>query len=559
MSNTLFTRFKSPTEHLALPKKFTFPFYYEPHPLTVIAAQELQQHIINQKDWVHNFGNDPKMEGLEIGKMFGVLVVLNKQGHLGYLCAFSGKLAEQNNHPQFVPPIFDMLTEGGFFRAEEKVLNALNTKIEELEQKPAFLELSNLLDADINLSKRMLKDEKEQMKLDKKKRKLQRGEAKEILNKKQYEVLNNNLADQSVRSNYYLKDLTRCWQIRIADLERKRNVFLDQINAMKNERKTKSAALQQKLFDQYQFLNITGTPKSVIDIFKNTSSKTPPAGAGECAAPKLLQYAFKHKLKPLALAEFWWGKTSAHEIRKQGNFYPACRGKCEPILNHMLIGLDTDPNPMLINPAIGKTLEYVYEDGHLIVINKPTEFLSVPGKTIKDSVYERIRQKYPLATGPLIVHRLDMSTSGLMLIAKTKEVHKSLQNQFIRRKVTKRYIAVLDGIVSENEGYIELPLRVDLQNRPHQMVCNEHGKSAKTSWKVISKTNEATRIHFYPLTGRTHQLRVHAAHPLGLDCPIIGDDLYGDKANRLHLHAEYIKFWHPVKKETVWFQVDPDF
>jgi tRNA pseudouridine32 synthase/23S rRNA pseudouridine746 synthase len=225
----------------------------------------------------------------------------------------------------------------------------------------------------------------------------------------------------------------------------------------------------------------------------------------------------------------------------------------------MLEGLTVDPNPMLDNPAEGKSLSIVYDDESIVVINKPAEFLSVPGKNIYDSVYARVLELYPTATGPLIVHRLDMSTSGLLIVAKNKEAHQQLQRQFIKRNVKKRYVALLAGVIQEDEGVIDLPLRVDLDDRPRQLVCYEHGKNAVTHWKVIKRTDTQTLIHFYPITGRTHQLRVHAAHSLGLNAPIVGDDLYGTKADRLHLHAEWIQVNHPVTYKKIQFQVDPEF
>ena len=259
------------------------------------------------------------------------------------------------------------------------------------------------------------------------------------------------------------------------------------------------------------------------------------------------------------MAEFWWGQSPKSEVRKHQQFYPACTGKCEPILKHMLKDIPLEDNPFKTNPAEGKTLEIVYEDDNLAVVNKPAEFLSVPGKDITDSVWSRVKSLYPDASGPLIVHRLDMSTSGLLLIAKSATVYKNLQAQFIQRKVKKRYIALLDGILNDSKGVIDLPLRVDLDNRPNQMVCFEYGKPAQTEWEVIGQKNNQTLVHFYPITGRTHQLRVHAAHQLGLNTPIVGDDLYGTKANRLHLHAESITFSHPITKESITVTVAADF
>ncbi|MCB0478481.1 MAG: RluA family pseudouridine synthase, partial [Crocinitomicaceae bacterium] len=324
-------------------------------------------------------------------------------------------------------------------------------------------------------------------------------------------------------------------------------------------RAQKSNTLQKWLFRQYTFLNGKGENKSLLDIFDDFSGILPPAGAGECVAPKLFQYAYVHQLKPITFAEFWWGKSPASEIRKHMHFYPSCRGKCEPILGHMLEGIAVDPNPMLENPADGKTIRILFEDEYLAVIHKPHEFLSVPGKTINDSVYERVKGLFPGATGPLCVHRLDMSTSGLMLIAKDLKTHEKLQRQFLNKTIKKRYVAILDGELSSRKGEINLPLRVDLNNRPQQMVCYEHGKEAKTFYEVLSIENNQTKIYFYPITGRTHQLRVHAAHPEGLNAPIKGDDLYGERADRLYLQAQRIEFFHPVRKETIVVEDEKEF
>lgn len=291
------------------------------------------------------------------------------------------------------------------------------------------------------------------------------------------------------------------------------------------------------------------------------------------------------------MAEFWWGDSPKNEIRHHGYYYPSCKGKCEPILQHMLQGLEVDENPLLNPVHEEEELEIVFEDEWLLVVNKPAGMLSVPGKTEdRDSVYHRLKKKYPEATGPMIVHRLDMATSGLLLVAKTKEVHQDLQAQFANRSIKKRYVAVLDGIVlperTGNTGRIELPLCLNPLDRPRQMVSSEHGKEAITEYQIISESeritsasentfnesnridesersiNESrkyTRIVFYPLTGRTHQLRVHAAHPEGLGCPILGDELYGKKADRLYLHAEYIEFRHPIYGDILCIQKEADF
>ncbi|MGX7666622.1 RluA family pseudouridine synthase [Flavobacterium pedocola] len=555
-----FISFKENTDKFSFPERFTFPFYYEPHPLALLAAKELQQHLENQKEWEHNFGLEENQEGLVIGKMFGVLVVRNSANELGYLAAFSGKLAGQNHHSLFVPPVFDMLTEDGFFKKEEEILNQINAEIETLEKSTDYIALEKQFAEETQTFNVELEDYKKRIKASKKERKAQREKAiSEGIDSEAMDILLEELRKESLKQAYFLKDFTRQWEVRLEATQEKVAVFSNRITFLKEDRKNKSNALQQQLFEQYNFLNANNQTKSLFDIFKNTVQGKPPAAAGECAAPKLLHYAYQQQLEPVCMAEFWWGQSPKSEIRKHGHFYPACRGKCEPILGHMLEGLKVDDNPMLVNPADGVELETVYEDDFLVIVNKPAEFLSVPGISITDSVYERMKLKYPNATGPLIVHRLDMSTSGLMVIAKDKDTHKILQSQFIKRTVKKRYAALLNGLVQLNEGEIDLPLRVDLEDRPRQLVCYEYGKPAKTQWKVISQNNNQTKIHFWPITGRTHQLRVHASHSLGLNCPIVGDDLYGTKADRLHLHAEWIEFKHPATREMVTFEVPAEF
>lgn len=556
---SFFTKFSQSVSDIPLPEKFNYPFYYEPHPLCIIAAEELQQHLENQKDWIHNFGLDPNQEGLIIGKMFGVLVVKDTQENLGYISAFSGKLAGANHHPKFVPPVFDLLEEGSFFIEGEKELNEINRRLEQLEGNRFY---KDLIESTTNKIAEILiatDTEKQKLKEGKKQRKHQRESAQATLNQSEYNNLCERLKEESLKQQYFAKLKLDALKIQKEEVEKDLVAYENEINQLKELRKEKSAALQQRIFEQYTFLNIDKKQKSLSQIFNEDLGIFPPAGAGECAAPKLLQYAFLNDLKPIAMAEFWWGQSPVSEIRRHKNFYPACRGKCEPILNHMLVGMKVDENPMLQNPAEGKQVEIVYDDEYLCVINKPAEFLSVPGINITDSVYERMRAKFPEATGPLIVHRLDMSTSGIMLIAKSKDIYTQLQSQFIKRTVQKRYVALLDGLIEVSEGIIDLPLRVDLEDRPRQMVCYEYGKPAKTKWRVLENRNGQNLVHFWPITGRTHQLRVHSAHKLGLNCPIAGDDIYGVKANRLHLHAEWIQFYHPVLQKTMSINVEADF
>ncbi|MGJ1506897.1 RluA family pseudouridine synthase [Sphingobacterium siyangense] len=557
-NNTYFHQFKQDISAIELPIRFTFPFCYEPHPLAVTAAQELQYYIETQSDWTHNFGLDAAVEGLAIGKMFGVLVVRNLHNELGYLAAVSGKLAGSNKHRHFVPPIFDMLEENSFFLNEEVHLNALNRKIENLETSEELANAQRNLGLLKNGWDKSLDELKSKLRIQKKERKETRTKLKVSLSDAEYELLMEDMRSQSLKDKQQLQRFQYEMHLALETESDHLHQLLSTITALKEERKMRSGNLQKQLFEQYNFRNAKGQHKNVVGIFDEFDRTTPPAGSGECAAPKLLQYAYENQLTPLALAEFWWGCSPASEIRRHKNYYPACRKKCEPILGYMLEGLVVDPNPMQQETTLDIALPQIYEDEDIIIINKPAEFLSVPGIYVKDSVYNRILQRYPDA-GPIIIHRLDMSTSGLLVVAKNKEAHKFIQDQFIQHTIKKTYIALLDGIIEAASGLIDLPLRVDLDDRPRQMVCYTYGKPAQTKWEKIAIANNQTRVRFYPLTGRTHQLRMHAVHPNGLNTPIVGDDLYGRKANRLHLHAASITFIHPRSKQEMTFEIEPDF
>ena len=537
-----------------LPKKLDYPFYYDPKPLAVQAAKQLQARL-EIEDFNHNFGIGQSVRGNAIGKMFGVLVVEDSSGEIGYLAAFSGKLGDKNHHEGFVPPVFDILEENGFFKKGESELNELNRKIEFIENSLEFANAIQILERLKKESEEKINTFKAWLKSEKQKRDEIRLKNIDILSQVEFEKLNEQLKNDSISQQLEFKKLKKLLVEQLVDLER--NTFEEHQN-LKEIRAKKSAQLQQAIFNEYTFLNSKKQNKSLLEIFSKTVFKVPPAGAGECAAPKLFHYAFLNDLKPICMAEFWWGMSPDSEVRLHKQFYPACRGKCEPILEHMLDGIQLEDNPMLKQAEIND-LEIVYEDEWLLLVNKPTDFLSVPGKELKDSVLERVKKIVPNATGPLLVHRLDMSTSGLLLVAKTEYVYKNLQSQFIQRKVKKTYIALLDGIVNEKEGNVNLPLRVDLEDRPKQMVCYEYGKNALTEFKVLELKDNKTRIEFYPITGRTHQLRVHAAHHLGLNCPIVGDDLYGTKAQRLHLHAAQIQFTHPITRGKVLVDCKADF
>lgn len=604
--------FKKPVSHLALPEKFTYPFHYTPHPLCVLAAEEVKEYIASRKEW---------QEELASGKMFGVLIVQtnnritnNEENQIGYLAAFSGNLDGKNLHPYFVPPVYDLLQPEGFFKIEEEQISAINIRIRELGNSSSYLDSKEKWKIETEQAKAVLNQAKAELKMAKEAREIRRQSSPELSEEEQASLIRES---QYQKAEY--KRLEKEWKKRLEELETEVRHFDIEIERLKTERKERSAALQRKLFEQFRMLNAQGEVKDLYTIFEQTVQKVPPAGAGECALPKLLQYAYLHQLKPLAMAEFWWGDSPKNEIRHHGYCYPSCKGKCEPILQHMLQGLEVDENPLLNPVHEEEELEIVFEDEWLLVVNKPAGMLSVPGKAEdRDSVYHRLKKKYPEATGPMIVHRLDMATSGLLLVAKTKEVHQDLQAQFANRSIKKRYVAVLDGAIIKTEketkpiaekailiakdtvstkktakaertgstGRIELPLCLNPLDRPRQMVSSEHGKEAITEYQIISESeritsesentfnesnrideserniNESrkyTRIVFYPLTGRTHQLRVHAAHPEGLGCPILGDELYGKKADRLYLHAEYIEFRHPIYGDILCIQKEADF
>ena len=539
----MFHSFQTSIAGIELPRLFTYPFHYTPHPLCVMAAGEVQAYINKQTRW---------KEELAKGKMFGVLIVRTSNGQTGYLAAFSGNLCGSNSHSFFVPPVYDLLKPDGFFKIEEEQISAINHQIGQLQNCDRYLELQQKMERETVSSQQALSEARKVLKA-----------AKEKREQRRLHRPNENEQAAMIRESQYqkaeFKRLERYWKEQISEIKTELESFSSQIEALKAERRNRSAALQQKLFQQFNFLNAKGETKNLCAIFEETVQKTPPAGAGECAAPKLLQYAYLSGLSPIAMAEFWWGESPKTEIRHHGYYYPSCRGKCEPILRHMLQGLNVEPAPSERYSLSQNMPEILFEDQWLLVLHKPEGVLSVPGKSEEQSIYSLLRARYPEATGPLVVHRLDMATSGLLLAAKTQEVHRHLQAQFENRSIKKRYIALLDGILPEEEGVIDLPICPDYLDRPRQMVNEELGKTAITRYQVMDRKNGQTRIAFFPLTGRTHQLRVHAAHPLGLNCPIVGDELYGRKAERLYLHAEYLEFIHPVSGQRMVIEKKAEF
>lgn len=531
---------------ISKPEKFTYPFCYEPHPLCRLAADEVQRHI-------RESGLLPE-DGGE-GKMFGVLVVEYCEGtesgkppHLGFLAAYSGLLAGRNDWQWFVPPVFDAQQPDGHFKRTETRISAINAEIESLRNSREYaeaLETMHRHDAEaaatIEFLRRTAAEKKAQ-------RDARRAEPRPITPE---EATAMEHESQHIKAE--LRRVRKRMEERHTADEAPVKAVEERINTLKKQRHDMSDALQQWLFSQYRMLNARGEERDLCDIFRDTTHHTPPAGAGDCCAPKLLQYAYSNNLHPVCMAEFWWGGTPRTEIRRHLHYYPACRGKCLPILTHMMQGLDVDDNPLATDN--GKQMEIIYEDEWLAVTVKPEGMLSVPGKEERSSVAELMRRHWGKEGEALVAHRLDMDTSGLLLVARDAGICTQLQGQFARREVQKEYTALLDGVPRRpRHGTISLPLCPDIMDRPRQTVSHEHGKEAVTDYDIIATDGRHTLIRLTPHTGRTHQLRVHCAHSEGLDCPIHGDALYGQRAERLCLHAARITFTHPVTGKRMTFE-----
>ena len=555
------------------PRQFTYPFCYEPHPLCMAAARQVQQYIEESGVW----------QGEQsCGKMFGVLVVKMSDSSYGFLAAYSGLLAGRNDWEYFVPPVFDAQQPDGHFKVEERAISAINKEIEALEKSDAY---------QTQLS--MYESTKQTVDLGLEQMRCRVAEAKQQRDARRREAEQNGqslTADEKammIRESQHLKAeqrrLRQQCEAMLAELHKPIEEHKEHVAALRRRRREMSDELQQWLFSQYRMLNALGEERNLIDIFRDTVHAVPPAGSGDCCAPKLLQYAYKHGLHPVCMAEFWWGESPRQEIRHHLHYYPACRSKCLPILTHMLQGLDVEANP-LAQPKSTEKPSIIYEDDYIMVVNKPAGMLSVPGKKDSENDNLSIEEYFALnstlntqhsaSTSPQstftphhpaflkAVHRLDMDTSGLLVLAKTDEAYVELQRQFASREVKKRYEAVLDGKLADIEGRISLPLIADIMDRPRQHVDFDSGKPAITDWHVErSLPDGRTLVHLYPLTGRTHQLRVHCAHAEGIACPILGDPLYGHgtRATRMYLHAAMVEFSHPVTGERMRFESPSGF
>ena len=548
------------------PERMNNPLDYQPHPLCIAVCKELQTYLSEREDW---------REEIDKGKMFGVLIVENAQPasgapEIGYLAAYSGQIGGRSDWDDFVPAVFDYLQPDGYFKTHEAEISGINQSIRKLEANTHMKEAKGLILQLQEERKHTIAAYQEKIKKAKAKRDARRDAGS----------LNPEEEAEMVKESQFMKAELRRLKKSLSEktsLETEYEAYQADILSLKQLRKTLSDALQQWLFSQFRMQNHEGESKDLLEIFRDAALRdypqatiatsriaalkmVPPAGSGECCEPKLLQYAYSLGYKPLQMAMFWWGESPKEEIRHHLHFYPACNGKCKPILQWMLPASTFEP--AAVDLSLYNKVETLYEDREIAVIHKPEGLLSVPGKdAAQPSVYALMRSKYPEATGPLIVHRLDMSTSGVMMIAKTEFAYHRLQKAFLNHQIQKKYVAIISGKVIPEKGIISLPLMPDYLDRPRQIIDHELGKEAITEYEVLEPVDDFhLRIALYPKTGRTHQLRVHCAHQEGLNAPILGDPLYGnEKAARLHLHAEEITFEHPLKGKKMTITRKADF
>ena len=618
------------------PRQFTYPFCYDVDPLAEAASLELQRYIADA---------DLMSTEKGCGKMFGVLVVEyeDESGALqrGFLAAYSGLLGGRNDWPYFVPPVFDAQQPDGHFKRTEREISAINREIAAIEHDPEYLQSV----AQHEQTKKRLQAEVDAFKAE-----VDAAKARRDARRKSGEPLSEEEQAEMIRESQFMKAELRRRRKAMEQAESTLNTqHSTLLKSLQRKRKQMSDELQRWLFSAYRMLNAKGEERDLIDIFREYTHAMPPAGAGDCCAPKLLQYAYLHRLRPVCMAEFWWGESPASEIRHHLHYYPACRSKCLPILTHMLKGLNVAPNPLAQKQHTAEP-RVLYADEYIMVVDKPAGMLSVPGKaesvrsefsdsanisveeyfanlqlptnsqftTEQFTIGEADNSKLKIQNSKFLkaAHRLDMDTSGLLVLARTEESYVELQRQFASRETMKRYEAVLSGVPKHivggygipavaianscshlyfygqglrqecrsllrlepfaiqfakySSGCISLPLIADINDRPRQRVDMEHGKPALTLYKIVEvravDANTAvayttkkvdkgrTLVHLYPKTGRTHQLRVHCAHPLGLACPILGDPLYGtERADRMYLHAAELTFRHPVTGEPMHF------
>ncbi|MEG5065977.1 pseudouridine synthase [Microcoleus sp. B3-A4] len=513
------------------------------------------------------------------GKMYGILLVEMPSGEQGILKAFSGLLNGCSILEGWVPPIpgrervaFEEARTLTQLEAMKQELIALNQLPQRQEYEALFREFEVQMQvlSDRHRNCKQQRDEKRQL--------LCQTLAAETL-----EIALEQLNQESRLEKIERRQLKRQRDETLQPLKQLIEAADRRMRALKQQRKELSRELQTQMHAAYTLVNFLGKSRSLSSLMPTNSI---PTGTGDCCAPKLLHYAAVQNLKPLAMAEFWWGPPSGDKI--QGEFYGACGDRCQPLMGFLLSGLAQNPIVSNINEGLTGGLEaqpllptsnniscgtgilpvtqmlpIIYEDKWLIAVNKPSGLLSVPGRYFEnqDSVFSRLRNLLPDSLNLIVVHRLDGETSGILLLARDKETSSQLRQQFAKKQVHKVYEAVLSGTVKIEAGTIDLPLRGDPENRPYQQVNWECGKPSVTRFQVMAREGNCDRVEFLPLTGRTHQLRVHAADVRGLGIPILGDRLYGCRAaaKRLHLHARELSFKHPQLGERLYLQAETPF
>ena len=524
-----------------LPDSFTDPFRYSPHPLALTAGDLLMRRIKSSPELSEIFAE---------GKMLGVLAVAYGEGlkETGYLAAFSGNAGGRSMIEGFVPPIFDLLAPEGHFKIKEAEISALNEEIASAKNSIELACLHERLEAARQDMNAEISSQKARMAILKAERDMIRSEALE-------DTRSSELTRQSQHEKAELRRMKARWEELLGDLKVQIGKHESRINDMKRRRKDMSDALQEWIFRQYVVNNSIGELRSILDIFAD-SGLVPPGGTGECAAPKLLDYAFRHGLKPLAMGEFWFGESPSTAVRTEGHFYPSCTSKCGPLLGYMLQGMEIIKMVEVFgDPSV------LYEDEDIIAVSKPSGMPSVPGLNCGLSMLEWLAAETGRSTVES-VHRLDMDTSGIMIFAKNPSAGSHIRKQFEEHSVRKTYKALLSKtgtrLVSAGEsGTICIPLSPDYDERPRQKADLKQGKEAITEYHIDEVREDGILVTFKPLTGRTHQLRVHSAHHLGLGHPISGDMLYGGANDRrLRLHAEEITITHPSTGEEASFRDD---
>lgn len=537
------------------------PFDYRPDEECEKAFSELLVRLDALKE-SPNPGDVRFCRELAAGKMLGVIIAEDADGNRHTFYAFSGQIGEDGfNFPGFVAPVFDYLQPDGYFKTREREISQMNMEIRNYE-KGTLRDITDRYEKEKFKRDREIEQFKAVCRLSKRERLRRRGER----------ALSNDEEAALIRQSQYEKAELHRLKKRVKDelapyaeeLKRAQN----HLASLKEKRRRDSETLQQWLFDNFLLLNARGERRSLSEIFASTPMGIPPSGAGECCAPKLLQSAYVQGMRPISIAEYWYGASKEGEVRIHGHHYPACRGKCGPVLGWMLQGLEvTPPLGEEHSVTVRKEPEVVFENEWFCVVEKPSGMLSVPGRREKESVQKWLEERYGAEKEVKVAHRLDQDTSGMIVATFGDEAYRQMQRLFATRQIKKRYVAVLEGDYKEmglpEKGIISLPLSPDWFDRPRQRVDFENGKETITEYEFLDVCEGRSKVAFYPLTGRTHQLRVHAASPHGLQMPIVGDRLYGTSGSnpteRLHLHANQISFTFPLDNTSYSFESDSKY